>query len=105
MAPLAAQLTNDAIVYASAASAAFLFFCALLDPKLFRSQIGRTLILLDTGLLALYAPSILHRFFGLKISQVGFAWYYLVTVVLVGSAVWWRTVILVWAQWRGERHR
>jgi hypothetical protein len=101
-AQLAADLTADAIVYAGAASTAFLIFAAILDPKLFRTSIGRTLILLDAGLLALYAPSVLHRFLGLQIAQAGFAWYYLGTILLVGSAVWWRTWIMIRAQRRGR---
>jgi hypothetical protein len=101
-AQVAAELTNDAVLYATAASAAFLAFAAILDPKLFRSSIGRTLILLDAGLLALYVPSVLHRFFGLQVTQVGFSWYYLATVLLVGTAVWWRTLIMIRAQRRGR---
>jgi hypothetical protein len=58
---LAATLTNDAILYALAASLAFLVFAALLDPRLFKTPIGRTLILLDAGLVLLYVPSVLHR--------------------------------------------
>lgn len=103
MAQIAQQLTNDAILYASAASAAFLIFCAVLDPKLFRSPVGRTLILLDVGLLALYMPSILHRFFHLPVTHPWFAWYYLGTVLLVGTAVWWRTIILIRVQLRGRK--
>jgi hypothetical protein len=97
---LAATLTNDAILYALAASLAFLVFAALLDPRLFKTPIGRSLITLDTGLVLLYVPSVLHRFFGLNLSSIGFAYYYLATLVLVGSAVAWRTIILVRAQWR-----
>jgi hypothetical protein len=99
---LAADLTSDAVLYALAASAAFLAFAALLDPKLFRTPIGRTLILLDAGLVLLYVPSVLHRFFGLGVASVGFAWFYLGVLLLVGSAVWWRTVIMIRAQRRGK---
>jgi hypothetical protein len=102
-ASLAADLTNDAIVYALAASVAFLVFAALLDPKLFRTPIGRSLITLDSGLVLLYVPSVLHRFFGLSLLNIGFSWYYLATIVLVGSATAWRTVIMVRAQRRGRR--
>jgi hypothetical protein len=101
-AQLAADLTNDAILYALAASAAFLAFAALLNPRLFRTPIGRSLITLDSGLVLLYIPSVLHRFFGLSISNVGFAWYYLATVLLVGTATFWRTVIMIRAQRRGK---
>jgi hypothetical protein len=104
-AALAAQLTNDAVIYAAAASAGFLVFMIALDPKLLRTPIGKTLGLLDAGLLALYVPAILHRFFGLQITQVGFAWYYLGTLLLVGTAVWWRTIILICAQLHGKTGR
>ncbi len=97
---LVAELTADAVLYALAASVAFLLFAALLDPKLFRSPIGRSLITMDAGLVLLYLPSVLHRFAGLKVTQIGFAYYYLVTVIVVGSATLWRTLILIKAQRR-----
>lgn len=97
---LAAELTNDAVLYALAASVAFLVFVVLLDPKLFRSPIGRSLIIMDAGLVLLYVPTALHRFLGLQVSQIGFSWYYLGTVVLVGTAVWARTWIMIRAQRR-----
>ena len=100
---IAAELTNDAVVYALAASLAFLAFVAILDPRLWRTPIGRSLIILDAGLLELYVPSVLHRFFGLQVTQAAFAWYYLATVLQVGTAVWWRTLILIWAQLRGKK--
>jgi hypothetical protein len=100
-AQLAADLTNDAVLYALASSLAFLAFAALLDPKLFRTPIGRSLIILDAGLVLLYIPSVLHRFFGLSITNVAFAWYYLGTVILVGSATFWRTIIMIRAQRKG----
>jgi hypothetical protein len=99
---LAAALTDDAILYALAASVAFLAFAALIDPKLFTTPIGRSLITLDTGLILLYIPSVMHRFFGLNVTSIWFAWYFLGTIVLVGSAVWWRTAILIRAQRRGR---
>ena len=101
-AQIAAELTNDAVLYAALASLAFLAFAALLDPKLFRTPIGRTLILLDAGLVLLYIPSVLHRFLGLSLANIAFAWYYLATILLVGSAVWWRTWIMIRAQRRGR---
>ena len=101
---IAAELTSDAILYSLAASLAFLAFVVILNPRLWRTPIGRSLILLDTGLLALYVPSVLHRFAGLQVSQIGFAWYYLVTVVAVGTAVWWRTLIMVRVQLRRRKN-
>src|SRR6266487_6953281 len=102
-AQLAASLTNDAILYAFAASLAFLGAVILLDPMLRNSGIGKSLIMLDTGLAALYIPSVLHRFAGLQITQIGFAWYFLATVATVGTAVWWRTLIMVTTQLRAAR--
>ena len=103
-AQIAVELTSDAILYSLAASLAFLAFVVILNPRLWRTPIGRSLILLDIGLLALYVPSVLHRFAGLQVSQVGFAWYYLVTVLAVGSAVWWRTLIMVRVQLRRRKN-
>ena len=99
-AQLAADLTSDAVLYALASSLAFLAFAVLLDPKLFRTPIGRSIITLDCALILLYLPSVLHRFAGLQVTQVGFAWYYLATVVLAGSATLWRTVIMIRAQYK-----
>ena len=101
-AQLAADLTNDAVLYALGASLAFLVFVVLLDPKLARTPIGRSLITLDAGLVLLYVPSVLHRFAGLSVSSIGFAWFYLGVVILVGSATAWRTLILIRAQ-RGRK--
>jgi len=100
---LAAALTDDAILYALAASVAFLAFAALIDPKLFTTPVGRSLIVLDAGLVALYVPSVMHRFFGLNVTSIWFAFYYLATILLVGSAVWWRTWIMIRAQRRGAK--
>jgi hypothetical protein len=47
---------------------------------------------------------VLHRFFGLHIGMVGFAWYYLVTLLVVGSAVWWRTIIMIKVQLRRRQN-
>ena len=46
---MAAELTSDAVLYSLAASLAFLVFVLVLDPKLWRTPIGRSLILLDGG--------------------------------------------------------
>ena len=100
---LAAALTDYAILYALAASLAFLAFAAVLDPRLFRSPIGRSLVTLDAGLVLLYVPLVLRRFAGLSLSNAVFSWYYLATIALVGSAVLWRTVIMVGAQWKDRK--
>jgi hypothetical protein len=99
-AQVAAELTNDAVLYSLGASLAFLLFVLILDPRLWHTQIGRSLILLDVGLMALYIPPVLHRLFGLHINQVGFAWYYAATILAVGTAVWWRTLIMIKVQLR-----
>lgn len=103
-AQIATDLTNDAIFYGLAASLTFLTVVAVLNPMLWKTSIGRSLILLDVGLVALYLPSVLHRFFGLHIGMVGFAWYYLVTLLVVGSAVWWRTIIMIKVQLRRRQN-
>ncbi len=102
---LAAELTSDVVLYALAASLAFLVFVVVLDPRLARTPIGRSLIVVDGGLLALYVPSVLHRFAGLNVTQIGFAWYYLATVLAVGTGVWWRTLIMIRSQLRGRSDR
>jgi hypothetical protein len=100
---LVGELTNDAVLYALAGSVAFLLFVLILDPRLVRSPIGRSLITLDAGLVLLYVPLVLHRFFGLQISQITFSWYYLGTILIVGTATLWRTVIMIRTQLRAKR--
>lgn len=100
---IASELTNDAVLYSLATSVAFLVFVLVLDPKLLRTPIGRSLITLDAGLILLYMPSVLHRLAGLNITNVAFAWYFLATILLVGTATLWRTVIMIKAQLRGRR--
>ena len=100
---LAAALTEDAVLYALAASLAFLVAVVAVDPKLRRSPIGQSLIILDLGLTALYVPSVIQRLAGVHLNTVVFAWYVLGTVLVIGTATWWRTVIMVRAQWRGKR--
>lgn len=102
---LATQLTNDAVLYALAASVAFLATFLIFDPGLRKTSIGKSLIMLDVGLTMLEAPSVLHRFLGLQISQAGFAWYFLATVAIVGTSVWWRTLLMVSAQLRGRKRQ
>lgn len=102
---IAAELTNDGVLYALAGSLAFLTAVVLFDPKLRHAPIGKALITLDIGLAGLEAPSVLHRFLGLQVTDAGFAWYYLATVLLVGSATWWRTWLMIATQLRGRRKR
>lgn len=101
---LPAELTSDAVLYALAASLAFLAAVLVVDPKLRRSAIGQSLIVLDVGLAALYIPSVIQRFTGVHLlTSAWFAWYVLGTVLVIGTATWWRTAIMVRAQWRGRR--
>lgn len=100
-AAVAAELTSDAVLYSLAASVVFLASYLGL-ARGWRTPVGRTLILLDSGLVLLYVPSVLHRFFGLGLASIGFAYYYLATILLVGTAVWWRTWIMFRAQRRGH---
>lgn len=102
---LADELTNDAILYALAASIAFLTAVLIFDPKLRKSAIGKALLTLDIGLAGLEAPSVLHRYFGLQITDLWFSWYYLGSVLVVGTSVWWRTWLMVATQLRGRRKR
>ena len=100
---IAAELTDNAILYALAASLAFLAVVLILDPQLRKTPIGKSLLVMDIGLALLYLPSELHRVWGLSILvSPYFAWYYLGTILLVGTGVWWRTIILARVQWRGR---
>lgn len=100
---LAAELTADAVLYALAASLAFLAAVIIVDPLLRKSPIGQSLIVLDVGLAALYVPSVIQRFSGVHLNATVFTWYVLGTVLVIGTATWWRTAIMVRAQWKGRR--
>lgn len=104
-AAVAATLISDAVLYSLAGSLAFLGAVVLFDPKLRKTSIGKSLIMVDAGLGALYLPSVLHRFLHVPVSQRWFLWYYLATLVVVGTGTWWRTCIMVAVQWRHRRTR
>lgn len=100
---LLADLTDDVVVLAFAASVAFIAVYTVLAAW-WRSEIGRALVALDAGLVLTLAPAVLHRLFGLSIFYtLGFAWYYLISLSFVAGATIWRTVIVIKTQVRGRR--
>lgn len=100
---LLADLTNDVVMVAFAASILFLATYTALAPW-WRSPIGRSLIALDTGLALVLAPSVLHRVLGLTlVASIGFAYYYLASLALVAGSTLWRTGIVAREQWRARR--
>lgn len=98
-AQLLADLANDVVFFAFAASVTFLAVYVLL-ARGYRSEIGRALITLDAGLAFALGPSVLHRLLGLSLTSLWFAYYYIASIALVGAATWWRAwyVIKVQAQ-------
>jgi hypothetical protein len=100
---LLADLTNDVVMAAFAASVLFIAVYTVLAPW-WRSQIGRSLIVLDTGLALVLAPSVLHRLLGVTITEsLPFAWYYLASLALVAGSTLWRTWIVARVQWQARR--
>lgn len=99
---LLTSLTNDAVIYALCSSLAFLVGYGLTAPW-WRSQIGWALMTLDAGLVLALLPSVLHRFIGFSVTELWFAYYYLATLLLVGTATAWRAWITIRAQW-SRRH-
>ncbi len=99
---LVTDLSNDVVFAALAGSVAFLAVYVLL-ARGYRSEIGRALIVMDAGLTLALGPSVLHRLFGLTLTSIGFAWYYVASIALVGAATWWRTWFVVKVQWRQRR--
>jgi hypothetical protein len=101
-AQLLANIGNDAVFFACAASVAFLLAYILL-ARGYRTEIGRALITLDTGLTLALGPSVIHRLFGLSLASIGFSWYFTASIALVGAATWWRVWLVIKVQWRGRR--
>ena len=99
---LAADLGNDVVFFAWAGSVAFLAVYLGL-ARGWRTEIGRALIMLDGGLTLALGPSVSHRLFGLTLTSLGFAWYYVGSIALVGAATWWRTWFVIKVQWRQRR--
>lgn len=96
-AQLAADLGNDAVFYAAAASVFFVTVYAVL-AKGWRSDVGRSLLTLDAGLTLALGPSVLHRLFGLSLASIAFSWYFAASIALVGTATWWRGWLVVKVQ-------
>lgn len=100
---LLADLGNDVVFFACAGSVAFLLVYLLL-ARGWRTEIGRALIMLDAGLTLALGPSVIHRLFGLSLANIGYAYYFVASIAIVGAATWWRTWFVIKVQWR-ERHR
>jgi hypothetical protein len=101
-AQLVTDLGNDAVFFACAGSVAFLAVYLLLSRG-WRTEIGRILITMDAGLILTLGPSVLHRLFGLSLTSIIFAWYFVSSIALVGLATWWRTWFVIKIQWRERR--
>lgn len=101
-AQLVMDLGNDVVFFAWTGSVAFLLVYLLL-ARGWHTEIGRALITLDAGLTLSLGPSVVHRLFGLSLASIGFAWYFVASIALVGVATWWRTWFVIKVQWRGRR--
>jgi hypothetical protein len=97
---LVAELGNDVVFFAWAASVAFLAVYTGL-ARGYRSDIGRMLITLDAGLTLALGPSVLHRVFGFSLASLAFSWYFVASIALVGFATWGRTWFVVREQAHG----
>jgi hypothetical protein len=101
-AQLVTDLGNDVVFFAWAGSVAFLAVYIVL-ARGWRTEIGRALITLDGGLTLALGPSVIHRITGLSLDSLGYAWYFVASIAIVGLATWWRTWFVIKIQWR-ERH-
>lgn len=99
---LLSDLGNDVVFFACAGSVAFLAVYLLL-AKGWRTEIGRALIMMDAGLTLALGPSVVHRITGLSLASIGYAWYFVGSIALVGAATWWRTWFVIKVQWRGRQ--
>lgn len=97
---LLSDLSNDVVFFAWAGSVAFLVIYIAL-ARGWRTEIGRALIRLDAGLTLALGPSVMHRLFGLTLTSLPFAWYYVASIALVGYATWERVWYVVKVQARG----
>lgn len=98
---LVEDLSMFVVYFTCAASIAFLLVYTLL-ARGYRTEIGRMLITLDLGLTMALFPSVLHKLFGVSIESLAFAWYFVVSIALVGAATWGRTYLVVAIQWRNR---
>jgi hypothetical protein len=100
-AQLVTDLGNDAVFAACAGSVAFLAAYILL-ARGYRTEIGRALIVMDAGLTLALGPSVVHRLTGLSLASIGYAWYFVASIAVVGLATWWRVWFVLKVQWRGR---
>jgi hypothetical protein len=100
-AQLVADLGNDAVFFACAGSVAFLLVYVLL-ARGYRSEIGRALIVMDLGLTLALGPSVIHRITGLSLASIGYSYYFVASIMVVGLATWWRVWFVIKVQWRNR---
>lgn len=97
---LLADAGNDAVFFACAGSVAFLLVYIVL-ARGYRSSVGRALITLDAGLVLALGPSVVHRLFGLSLANIGYSWYFVASIGIVGVATWERVWFVIREQSRG----
>lgn len=95
-----ADLGNDVVFAAFSGSLAFLAVYILL-ARGYRSALGRALIRMDTGLVLTLGPSVIHRLFGLSLANIGYSWYFVASIALVGFATWERAWFVLKEQSKG----
>jgi hypothetical protein len=98
-AQLVADLTDDAVVGAFAGALFFIVTYTIM-ARWWTHAIGTTLVVMDAGLVLTLAPSVLHRWFGLNVGiSLASSWYFFGSVCLVGAGVWWRSLVMIRANW------
>jgi hypothetical protein len=91
------DLAVDDVFFACAGSVAFLAVYLLL-ARGWRTEIGRALITLDAGLVLVLGPTVLARLTGLELAGIGYDWYSVASLALVGIATWWRAWFVIKVQ-------
>jgi hypothetical protein len=100
---LIADLGDDLVMTAFFAALLFIVSYTAMAPW-WRTQIGISLIVVDTGLVLALGPSVLHRMFGLSLAdQVWYGWYFCASLTLVAAGVLWRTAVMVRDNWDNPR--
>jgi hypothetical protein len=99
-AQLLADLGGDVVFFAWSASAAFLVVYIAL-ARGYRTDIGKMLITLDSGLALALTPPVLHRLFGFSFESLSFAWFTVASIALIGIATWGRVWFVIREQAAG----
>lgn len=91
------------ILSAFFAGIGFILVYTVLAPW-WRYPVGRTVVALDSALVAITLPQTLHALFGIHVvTNVNWAWFTVITFALVPITIIWRTAVFVQVQRRSRQ--